>query len=119
MAASMPENHTEHKWSVNLPAPPQRDCNQRTLAGQTGIGYKGEQRPLNVLPVFLTNHFRGTQAVKHCQSARVVLVASFLILASTLAVRADNWPQWRGPDNNGISKEKNLPMEWSDAKNIV
>src|SRR5215510_1171274 len=33
--------------------------------------------------------------------------------------RGDNWPQWRGPDNNGISKEKNLPVEWDETKNVV
>ncbi len=29
-----------------------------------------------------------------------------------------NWPQWRGPDSQGISNEKNLPTEWSETKNI-
>jgi outer membrane protein assembly factor BamB len=45
--------------------------------------------------------------------------ASILGLGLSVAVRADNWPQWRGPDNNGISKEKNLPAEWDNTKNIV
>ena len=30
-----------------------------------------------------------------------------------------NWAQWRGPDGQGISAEKNLPTEWSDTKNVV
>jgi len=34
-------------------------------------------------------------------------------------VAAEQWPQWRGPANNGICTETNLPTEWSDAKNIV
>src|SRR5262245_18782445 len=29
-----------------------------------------------------------------------------------------NWPQWRGPDGSGVSNAKNLPTEWSRAKNI-
>lgn len=29
-----------------------------------------------------------------------------------------NWPQWRGPESQGISSEKNLPVEWSATKNI-
>jgi outer membrane protein assembly factor BamB len=33
--------------------------------------------------------------------------------------RADNWPQWRGPTYDGVSKETNLPAEWSETKNIV
>ena len=32
---------------------------------------------------------------------------------------ADNWPQWRGPKNDGISSEKGLPTEWSETKNVV
>jgi outer membrane protein assembly factor BamB len=33
--------------------------------------------------------------------------------------RADNWPQWRGPTNDGVCRETNLPSEWSDTKNIA
>jgi len=29
-----------------------------------------------------------------------------------------NWPQWRGPDSQGISTEKGLPIEWSADENI-
>jgi outer membrane protein assembly factor BamB len=32
---------------------------------------------------------------------------------------ADDWPQWRGPEGNGISRAKNLPTTWSLEKNIV
>jgi outer membrane protein assembly factor BamB len=35
------------------------------------------------------------------------------------AARADNWPQWRGPTNDGVCKETNLPTEWSDTKNVA
>jgi outer membrane protein assembly factor BamB len=31
---------------------------------------------------------------------------------------AGNWPQWRGPDGSGISREKNLPTQWSPTMNI-
>jgi outer membrane protein assembly factor BamB len=30
-----------------------------------------------------------------------------------------NWAQWRGPDSQGISSEKNLPTEWSETKNVL
>ena len=26
-----------------------------------------------------------------------------------------NWPRWRGPEQNGHTQEKNLPVKWSDA----
>ena len=32
---------------------------------------------------------------------------------------AENWPQWRGPQLNGISGEKNLPVKWSTTENIA
>ncbi|MEW6305312.1 MAG: PQQ-binding-like beta-propeller repeat protein [Verrucomicrobiota bacterium] len=28
------------------------------------------------------------------------------------AVQADDWPQWRGPQRNGISAEKGVPSQW-------
>ena len=30
-----------------------------------------------------------------------------------------NWPQWRGPDSQGVSNGKNLPTEWSETKNVL
>ncbi len=39
-------------------------------------------------------------------------------LCSTAAF-ADNWPQWRGPKNDGHSAETGLPIEWSTDKNVV
>jgi outer membrane protein assembly factor BamB len=41
-----------------------------------------------------------------------------LLLAAGRAC-GENWPQWRGPANDGISAEKNLPAEWSESKNIA
>lgn len=29
------------------------------------------------------------------------------------------WPQWRGPNNDGISSEKNLPAEFSNKNNLL
>ncbi|HVR35659.1 MAG TPA: PQQ-binding-like beta-propeller repeat protein [Methylomirabilota bacterium] len=31
---------------------------------------------------------------------------------------AANWPTWRGPDADGITSEKNLPVEWSRTENV-
>ncbi|HKZ81804.1 MAG TPA: PQQ-binding-like beta-propeller repeat protein [Pyrinomonadaceae bacterium] len=47
------------------------------------------------------------------------LVAITAIFPGVLArVSAANWPQWRGPSGQGVSGEKNLPIEWGPAKNI-
>ena len=44
------------------------------------------------------------------------MFALVLILCALTVV--DNWPQWRGPRGQGVSDEKNLPLEWSPTKNI-
>ncbi len=46
------------------------------------------------------------------------LLAWVVIVSSSFA-RADNWPQWRGPHHDGVSKETKLPVEWSDTKNVA
>ncbi|MFH1572403.1 MAG: PQQ-binding-like beta-propeller repeat protein [Acidobacteriota bacterium] len=33
--------------------------------------------------------------------------------------RNANWPQWRGPESQGVSQERNLPVEWSATKNVL
>jgi outer membrane protein assembly factor BamB len=30
-----------------------------------------------------------------------------------------NWPQWRGPDSQGIAAGNNLPTEWNPTKNVL
>jgi outer membrane protein assembly factor BamB len=57
--------------------------------------------------------------VTHCHVRRWVVAASLLLLGLGANAIADNWPQWRGPEGDCVSKEKNLPTEWSDTKNIV
>jgi outer membrane protein assembly factor BamB len=47
------------------------------------------------------------------------LLAACLLLASARCALAENWPQWRGPRNDGTSLETNLPTEWSNDKNIA
>lgn len=46
-------------------------------------------------------------------------LALVLVLATVSSVRAEDWPQWRGPHFNGSSGEKNLPSEWSQTENIA
>ncbi len=48
---------------------------------------------------------------------RIIFVVC-LFLAAAQAY-ADNWPNWRGPNQDGISQEKNLPTSWSDTKNVL
>ncbi|MGV3530803.1 MAG: PQQ-binding-like beta-propeller repeat protein [Chthoniobacteraceae bacterium] len=52
------------------------------------------------------------------QLPRILLSAAIALLVSTSAADAGNWPAWRGPDGNGITKETDLPTEWSATKNV-
>ena len=47
---------------------------------------------------------------------RILLVTFVLISAS--AARAEDWPQFRGPTGQGHSAETNLPIEWSESRNV-
>lgn len=49
---------------------------------------------------------------------RVFGVLAIVILSLPVAY-ADNWPQWRGPNLNGFSNEKNLPQKWTTEENIT
>lgn len=41
----------------------------------------------------------------------------FILIFLTAA--SDNWPQFRGPDGNGHSDARGLPLKWSEEENIV
>src|SRR5215813_7670338 len=46
-----------------------------------------------------------------------------IAVATTLvghhAVRADNWPAWRGPQGTGIANERHLPLHWGTNENVL
>lgn len=46
------------------------------------------------------------------------LLAAFALLAAGFSLSAENWPQWRGPAQDGVSHETNLPVKWSTTENI-
>ncbi|MCE9563865.1 MAG: PQQ-binding-like beta-propeller repeat protein [Planctomycetes bacterium] len=43
----------------------------------------------------------------------------FMLVVCGAAAAADDWPQWRGLKNDGLSDEKGLPTEWGAEKNVV
>ena len=49
---------------------------------------------------------------------RAWLSMSFVVLL-VAALSADNWPQWRGPQLNGVSAETGLPLKWTAESNIA
>ena len=50
---------------------------------------------------------------------RVTAVSAALVIASLGIVSAENWPHWRGPTQNGVSSEKNLPLKWSAQEGVT
>jgi outer membrane protein assembly factor BamB len=44
---------------------------------------------------------------------------AMLPLVATAAVKADDWPNWRGPVSTGVSTERSLPTTWSATENIA
>ena len=51
-----------------------------------------------------------SRSIRLCLSA----MASLLVTASLSA----NWPQFRGPDGQGHSAEKGIPIHWAEGENI-
>ena len=49
--------------------------------------------------------------------AGVRLLSLFLLLTAVL--RAEDWPQFRGPTGQGLSSETNLPLEWSENNRVL
>lgn len=46
------------------------------------------------------------------------MFVSILVFGASMGA-AENWPQWRGPEGQGISSEKGIPTEWQPDRNIV
>ncbi len=42
-----------------------------------------------------------------------------IVAISISAAHAADWPQWRGPNFNGSTDEKNLPVKWSQTENVA
>lgn len=59
--------------------------------------------------------------MRHIRPGRTLTtcVAVLCTLSLCSSLFADNWPNWRGPKNDGISNEKNLPTEFGPDKNLA
>jgi outer membrane protein assembly factor BamB len=47
------------------------------------------------------------------------LLTCCVLLFGTPILHAENWAQWRGPNNDGISNEKNLPAKFDATQNVI
>jgi outer membrane protein assembly factor BamB len=50
---------------------------------------------------------------------RALAFAVVVIFTCTCLARAENWPQWRGIKGDGISPEKDLPIQWTRTENVA
>lgn len=41
-----------------------------------------------------------------------------LVILLPSPILAENWPGWRGPNNLGVSSEKEVPLHWSAKENV-
>ena len=46
-------------------------------------------------------------------------VALTLLFVISCSASAENWPRFRGPNGQGISAEKNIPVKWSETENVA
>ena len=49
----------------------------------------------------------------------LVVVVMMLSCETASASENGNWPDWRGPTGQGLSDATDLPMKWSETKNIM
>lgn len=54
--------------------------------------------------------------MRHHSRVLCLVWAAASLCASALA---ENWPQWRGPQLNGVSTEVDLPVRWSATENVA
>lgn len=50
---------------------------------------------------------------------RLVLFAAAVALAPSLLAAAPEWPEWRGPGQQGIATETGLPVTWGEGSNVT
>lgn len=56
-------------------------------------------------------HVNHLEVTLNCLKMKLLLSAA-LSLSSVFAARAEDWPKWRGPNGDGISRETDLMTQW-------
>jgi outer membrane protein assembly factor BamB len=51
--------------------------------------------------------------------AALALVLAMGVVALGARLFAEDWPAFRGPTGQGHSSEQNLPLEWSESRNVI
>ena len=48
----------------------------------------------------------------------ILLFFCLFCLPASSTIEAEDWPRFRGPRGDGVSGDKQIPIEWSDTKNL-
>lgn len=48
-----------------------------------------------------------------------IIAIGALCLSAAVAIADDNWPQWRGPNGNGVAPAGNYPVQFSPEKGVA
>ena len=48
-----------------------------------------------------------------------LLLATLVLLCCIGTASAQDWPEFRGPGGQGQSSELNLPIEWTETRNVA
>jgi len=93
------------------PQPPAGPGNDKVLpSGLGGHRFFGARC---VPPAFLPNRLGNDKVFPSSRARGSTLCLILLSVCSAfLTVRGSDWPQWRGPERNGTSKETGLLKEW-------
>jgi len=52
-------------------------------------------------------------------SITIAIWTAIALLSAGSLVQAENWPEWRGPHENGLSRETGLPTTFSKTENVA
>ena len=50
---------------------------------------------------------------------KYAIVSLLLLTTFRVDAKQEYWPQWRGPNHNGVSEAVDLPTTWSTSENVV
>ena len=48
-----------------------------------------------------------------------IILACFVLALAAPGSASSNWPQWRGPEQPGVSPATDMPSEWSAEVGVV
>src|SRR5689334_14749906 len=60
-----------------------------------------------------------TNAQSHSMPRLAICCCVLLSASAADPIRADNWPQFRGPGGLGVSDQTGVPLKWSSGENIA